>query len=95
MLDLRNNPGGYLEAAVQACDMFLEDGTIVTIRGRDSTLIRERREATGPGTYSGLSHGSAVNRFRPRQRDRRRFAARSRLAIVVGEQSFGKGTVRM
>ena len=63
VLDLRNNPGGYLEAAVQACDMFLERGTIVTIRGRDSTLVRERREATGPGTYSGFPMAVLVNRF--------------------------------
>ena len=34
MLDLRNNPGGVLEAAVGVSDVFLDDGVIVTANGR-------------------------------------------------------------
>ena len=63
VLDLRNNPGGYLEDAVHTCDLFLESGTIVTIRGRDAALVRERREATARGTYSGFPMAVLVNRF--------------------------------
>ena len=95
VLDLRNNPGGYLEAAVQACDLFLESGTIVTVRGRDSSLIRERREATGPGTYSGFPMAVLINRFSASASEIVAASLQDNgRAIVVGERSFGKGTVQ-
>jgi carboxyl-terminal processing protease len=95
VLDLRNNPGGYLEAAVQASDLFLESGTIVTIRGRDSTLVRERREATGPGTYSGFPMVVLINRFSASASEIVAAALQDHgRAVIVGERSFGKGTVQ-
>jgi carboxyl-terminal processing protease len=95
VLDLRNNPGGYLEAAVQICDLFLESGTIVTVRGRDSSLVRERREATGPGTYSGFPMAVLVNRFSASASEIVAASLQDNgRAIVVGERSFGKGTVQ-
>jgi carboxyl-terminal processing protease len=95
VLDLRNNPGGYLEAAVQACDLFLEKGTIVTIRGRDSTLIRESREATGPGTYSGFPMAVLINRFSASASEIVAASLQDHgRAVIVGERSFGKGTVQ-
>jgi carboxyl-terminal processing protease len=95
VLDVRNNPGGYLDAAVQASDMFLEEGTIVTIRGRDSTQVREQRDATGPGTYSGFPMAVLVNRFSASASEIVAASLQDHgRAIVVGERSFGKGTVQ-
>jgi carboxyl-terminal processing protease len=95
VLDVRNNPGGYLEAAVQICDLFLESGTIVTIRGRDSSLVRERREATGPGTYSGFPMAVLINRFSASASEIVAASLQDHgRAIIVGERTFGKGTVQ-
>jgi carboxyl-terminal processing protease len=95
VLDLRNNPGGYLEDAVHTCDLFLESGTIVTIRGRDAALVRERREATGPGTYSGFPMAVLVNRFSASASEIVAAALQDHgRAVIVGERSYGKGTVQ-
>ncbi len=94
ILDVRNNPGGYLNAAIHTVDRFLESGTIVTTRGRDQE-IRERREATSSGTYDGFPLVVMVNRF---MRSASEIVAASLQdhgrAIVVGERTYGKGTVQ-
>ena len=40
ILDLRGNVGGLLEAAVETCDMFIDEGIIVSTRGRGQTTRR-------------------------------------------------------
>ena len=47
ILDLRNNPGGVLQSAVEIADRFLDSGTIVSIRGRNSSLDMEFSAAPG------------------------------------------------
>jgi carboxyl-terminal processing protease len=95
ILDLRNNPGGYLDAAVSMSDLFLESGTICTIRGRDATTIRDRFEATGPGTYSGFPMVVLVNRFSASASEIVAAALQDHhRAIVIGERSYGKGSVQ-
>ena len=39
IIDLRNNPGGYLDCAVEICDMFVDSGPIVSTRGRSRDLL--------------------------------------------------------
>ena len=94
VLDLRNNPGGLLNQAVQVSDAFLEAGEIVSTRGRDPAM-GDRYNAT-PGDLSGglpivvLINGgsaSASEIVAGALQDHRR-------AIVVGTQSFGKGSVQ-
>ena len=94
VLDLRNNPGGLLNQAVQVADAFLEAGEIVSTRGRDPAR-GDRYNAT-PGDMSGglpivvLINGgsaSASEIVAGALQDHRR-------AIVVGTQSFGKGSVQ-
>ncbi len=95
VIDLRNNPGGLLEAAEKICDLLLPSGAvIVTTRGRDARVRQELR-ASGSGPYLDLPIVVLVNG---------QSASASEIvaaclqdhgrAKVVGERSFGKGTVQ-
>lgn len=94
ILDLRFNPGGLLEECVELADRFLEDGVIVTTRGRSEDDRREmtaKKEGTLPPIpvvilVNGAS-ASASEVFSGAMKDRGR-------ASVVGERTFGKGSVQ-
>jgi carboxyl-terminal processing protease len=95
VLDLRDDAGGSLDAAVAICDMFLpKDKTIVEIRGRDDEL-QEKYVSTGKGQFaklplavlvnSGSASASEILAACLQDNDR---------AVVLGERSYGKGTVQ-
>lgn len=94
VLDLRNNPGGLLTQAIKVSDAFLEKGEIVSTRGRDPEA-GERFNATAGDLTNGkpivvLINGgsaSASEIVAGALQDHRR-------AIVVGTNSFGKGSVQ-
>tara|TARA_B110000008_G_scaffold35986_1_gene32329 strand:+ start:23128 stop:24531 length:1404 start_codon:yes stop_codon:yes gene_type:complete len=94
VLDLRNNPGGVLEAAVEVSDAFLNTGLIVYTEGRisESDFRYSATEATiaeniplivlvngGSASASEIVAGALQDHKR---------------AIIVGTQSFGKGSVQ-
>ncbi len=94
VVDLRNNPGGLLDQAVLVSDAFLQEGEIVSTRGRNPN-DGERFDAT-PGDLTGgkpvvvLINGgsaSASEIVSGALQDHRR-------AVVVGTKSFGKGSVQ-
>ncbi|MBM1689674.1 S41 family peptidase [Sulfitobacter geojensis] len=94
VLDLRNNPGGLLNQAIAISDAFLEEGEIVSTRGRE--LADGDRVNATPGDLSMgkpivvLINGgsaSASEIVAGALQDHRR-------AIVVGTKSFGKGSVQ-
>jgi carboxyl-terminal processing protease len=94
ILDLRNNPGGVLNAAVAVSDAFLDKGSIVSIKGRASDSSREYNAA--PGDLLGgrpmvvLVNGgsaSASEIVAGALQDHKR-------ALVVGTKTFGKGSVQ-
>ncbi|UWR15197.1 S41 family peptidase [Sulfitobacter sp. M368] len=94
VLDLRNNPGGLLNQAIAVSDAFLEEGEIVSTRGR--TLEDGDRVNATPGDLSMgkpivvLINGgsaSASEIVAGALQDHRR-------AIVIGTKSFGKGSVQ-
>jgi carboxyl-terminal processing protease len=94
VLDLRNNPGGLLSQAVYVSDAFLEEGEITSTRGR-SAADGDRFNATPGDLAEGkpivvLINGgsaSASEIVAGALQDHRR-------AIVVGTNSFGKGSVQ-
>ena len=94
VVDLRNNPGGLLTQAIRVSDAFLEEGEIVSTRGR-RLEDGERYNATPGDLAEGkpivvLINGgsaSASEIVAGALQDHRR-------AIVVGTKSFGKGSVQ-
>jgi carboxyl-terminal processing protease len=94
VIDLRNNPGGVLDAAVQIADDFLDKGMIVSAEGRSSEA-RFRMEAK-PGDISKgarlvlLVNGgsaSASEILAAALHDNRR-------ATLIGRRTYGKGSVQ-
>ena len=94
VLDLRNNPGGLLEQAVSVSDAFLDQGEIVSTRGR-RTSDTQRYNADPGDLADGLpivvlingGSASASEIVAGALQDHRR-------AIVLGTKSFGKGSVQ-
>ena len=94
LLDLRNNPGGVLEAAVELSDAFLDDGIIVTANGRapDASFTHEAEQGDllegarivvlvngGSASASEIVAGALQSNKR---------------ATIAGTQTFGKGSVQ-
>ncbi|HEY0881689.1 MAG TPA: MXAN_5808 family serine peptidase, partial [Archangium sp.] len=95
VLDLRGNPGGLLDQAIQVSDLFLSSGTIVSTVGLSDKLREEKRahqddedEAfpiavlvnAGSASASEIVAGALKNQNR---------------AVIIGRQSFGKGSVQV
>lgn len=93
ILDLRGNPGGLLNVCVDITNRFLPCGTIVSTKGRlssDNMLERASYERTWSTPLVVLVDGdsaSASEIFAAAVQDNRR-------GIVIGEKSYGKGTVQ-
>ncbi|MDR1207046.1 MAG: S41 family peptidase [Rickettsiales bacterium] len=94
IIDVRNNPGGYLTAAIDVADAFLDSGDIVSTRGRDKGDIEV--SMAKPGDFANgkpiavlVNHGSASASeiVAGALQDNNR-------AIVMGAQTFGKGSVQ-
>lgn len=94
VLDLRNNPGGLLDEAVEVADQFLESGTIVVTKSRHNKEVDKkeaRREKTHPAyplivMVNGGS-ASAAEIVAGALQDHRR-------GILLGTSTFGKGSVQ-
>ena len=94
VLDLRNNPGGLLTQAINITDFFLEDGEIVSTKGRKVSetrkfFARKGDEIKGKPIIVLINNGSASASeiFAGALKDHKR-------AIILGESSYGKGSVQ-
>jgi carboxyl-terminal processing protease len=94
ILDLRNNPGGVLESAVEVADQMLEEGVIVTADGRTPSA-RFSMAATPGEVLSGVpvivlvngSTASAAEILAGALQDHHR-------AVLLGQRTYGKGLVQ-
>ncbi len=95
VVDLRNNPGGLLDQAVGFSDLFIEKGIIVSQKGRiksENRVYRAHKEGTikdipmvvlvngGSASASEIVSGALQDHHR---------------AVIVGEKTFGKGSVQV
>ena len=94
IVDLRNNPGGLLTQAISITDFFLEDGEIVSTKGRKISETRKFFAKSGDGVNGKpviviINNGSASASeiFAGALKDHKR-------AIILGENSYGKGSVQ-
>jgi carboxyl-terminal processing protease len=94
IIDLRNNPGGLLNQALGTLDMFIDDGKLLSEKGRDRKNDRVWY-AHSAGTYKNIpivilvnaGSASASEIVSGGMQDRKR-------AVIVGEKTFGKGSVQ-
>lgn len=94
VLDLRNNPGGVLEAAVEVSDQFLESGIIVTAEGRTSDS-RFRMEASPGDELAGARMAVLVNGASASAAEILAGALKDHgRAVLVGRTTYGKGSVQ-
>jgi carboxyl-terminal processing protease len=94
ILDLRDNPGGLLDQAVKISDLFIESGIIVSTVGRDPKKI-EREFATKAGTYSDFPIVVLVNQGSASASEIVAGALQDHnRAVIMGEKTFGKGSVQ-
>ena len=97
ILDLRNNPGGLLRAAVEIADMFLTEGKIVSTRGRyqQEEIIEARPEGTMLLPAERYPIAVLINRNSASASEILAAALQDHhRAVVIGERSFGKGSVQ-
>ena len=94
IVDLRSNPGGLLNEAVRVSDAFLERGEIVSERGREKRDVQSWSAKPGDMAHGlpvivlvDVGSASAAEIVAGALQDHRR-------AIVMGERSFGKGSVQ-
>ena len=94
VLDLRDNPGGYVQAGVDVCKLLIPPGVIVTVRDRDRT-VREAHQADVRGPFADVplavlvngDTASAAEIVAACLQDHHR-------AKIVGSRTYGKGTVQ-
>ena len=94
IIDLRNNPGGLLTQAISITDFFLEEGEIVSTKGRKVIETRKFFARAGDGINGKpiivlINNGSASASeiFAGALKDHKR-------AIILGEPTYGKGSVQ-
>ena len=94
ILDLRNNPGGLLSQAIKISDMFLDSGEIVSTKGRDKTDIKIFNAKKGD-IIGGLPLIVLINKGSASASEIVSGALKDhKRAIILGETSFGKGSVQ-
>lgn len=95
VIDLRDNPGGLLEAAVRVCDKFVrKNDLVVSTEGRNGAQQAEFR-ATGRGRYQKLRLAVLVNGGSASASEIVAGCLQDlKRARVFGEQTFGKGSVQ-
>lgn len=95
ILDLRNNPGGYLEVAQDIAGWFLEKDQIVVIEDFSKLKKRKEYKSKGPSKFLSFPVVVLINQGSASGSEILAGALRDNRKIkLIGEKSFGKGTVQ-
>ncbi len=95
IMDVRNNPGGLLDQSVQLADLFLDGGVVVVTQGAQADKREEEEAHPGPQktklpivvlVNGGSASASEIVAGAIKNRDR---------GLVIGQRTFGKGSVQM
>ena len=94
VLDLRDDPGGYLDAGIKVCDLLVRSGVIVSTRSRGGRVIRAFA-ASGDAPFANFPLAAVVNQQTASAAEIVAACLQdNRRAVVVGQRTFGKGTVQ-
>ena len=92
LLDVRNNPGGYLDGSIDIASEFIKDGVVVSQQGRTNT---QKYTVSRKGRLTELPVEVLINKGSASASEIVAGALRDRRdAQLIGENSFGKGTVQ-
>jgi carboxyl-terminal processing protease len=93
IIDLRDDPGGLLSSAVEIADMFVEEGKIVSTRGRNTA--EKVFDAKNEGTFTGFPIAVLINHNSASASEILSACLQDHdKAVVIGERSYGKGSVQ-
>jgi carboxyl-terminal processing protease len=94
ILDLRNNPGGYLESAVDVCSKFIPEGELV-VAEEERGGGRKEYKARGNDILNGIPVVILVNSGSASASEITAGALRDDLnTVLIGKKTFGKGSVQ-
>lgn len=95
IIDLRDNTGGLLNAATDICDMFLNDGEMLSTRGRDNRIDQTYDAHAGTEIDDSVPMVILINEHSASASEVVAACLQDRhRAIVVGQRSYGKGSVQ-
>jgi len=95
IIDLRNNPGGLLEAAIAVCDEFFDKGELIVYTQGRTPESRDNYFAQGKHVKRGYPVAILVNGGTASAAEIVAGAMRdTHRAVIVGEKTFGKGSVQ-
>jgi len=95
ILDLRYNPGGTLNDAVYVCDLFIDEGTIATVRGGTANEESIDEYLATAGKYTEIPLIVLINEFSASASELTAGALKDHdRALIIGETSYGKGVVQ-
>lgn len=94
VLDLRGNPGGYLESAVNLSSLWLEPGTTVLTERRDN-VVMDTKKARGTAYLRGIKTVVLINEGSASASEIVAGALKdNNAAVTMGQNSYGKGSVQ-
>jgi carboxyl-terminal processing protease len=95
ILDLRDNGGGYLRAAIAVCDLFLDEGVIVTFRDRTGVVLEQHQASPALAVAQRVPLAILANKYSASSSEVVAACLQDhQRAVVIGERTWGKGSVQ-
>ena len=95
IIDLRNNPGGFLEVATNVTSWFVKEGDVITWQDKGQGKEKKAYKSEGPATLSKYPTVVLINSGSASASEIMAGALRDQLGVkLIGKKSFGKGSVQ-